>query len=472
MNVNQRSGTPDAGAAETTDSPPQPATPAAPAAPRIGAPAYLTTLGSTLFIQGCTVLQGVLIARLLGPEGRGQFAAATLWPTWFASIGLLGIDVALARRAGKGGDPAALSRTAVLLGAATSIMASLAVMLLIPVLLPAAERRLLPLAWAAVLLIPINHLSLLLQATELGAGRFGVLNLSRSVLYPVYLVSLSAMWLLQVRSVGWVIAALVGASACVLAVLVAARWRDLVAERTTERPGPIVREGLRFGLVSLGAILQQRADQIILLWLLPVEDLGVYLVALSAASVANSAAGAVSIVSFTRSAQADARAGFHLVARDFRGAAILSVGAAVVAIPALPYVLPLIYGKDFSRAGSVAVALVAGSVMSGLSQILDQALRAQGRPFSGLVGRACAIAVLCVAGLGLTTDWGILGMGLAYVASQATILVVLARSARRHFRDGRIGLLVPRPEDARTIINAGRRSLSRLLRTETGAIKG
>lgn len=429
---------------------------------QIGARAYVSTLASSLLIQGCTVLQGVFVARLLGPEGRGQFAAVMLWPTWFASIGLFGIGTALARRAGKATDLAATSRTAVVLGSFTSTIASAAALLLIPFLLPAAERALLPLAWAAVLLIPINHFTLLLQAAEQGAGRFGLLNLSRSVLYPVYLSALATLWLLHVRSVGWVVTALIAANGSCLALLVAARWRDLVCARAFERPGPIAREGVQFGLANLGTVLQQRADQILVLWLLPVEDLGVYVVALSAVSAVSGTAGALSIVAFTRSAQADVREGFPAVARDFRRAAIVSLGAAILLVPLLPFLVPLIYGSDFARASSVGMMAVAGAILAGLADILDQALRAQGRPFSGLLGRGSAVIVVFLAGFTLTSSFGMLGMAVAYVLAQLTGLTVLASSAVKHFRDGAVSLLMPRPGDVREIVTAVRRLVSRL----------
>jgi len=440
--------------------------------PPIGARAYVTTLASSVFIQACTLLQGVLVARLLGPEGRGQLAAVILWPTLLAAIGLFGIDVALARRAGKATDVAALSRTAVVLGGATSTITSAGCLLLIPLLLPSGERSLLPLAWIAVLLVPINHLTLFLQAAELGAGRFGLLNLSRSVLNPVYLTALAVMYLLDIESVGWVLAALITASASVLALLIAARWRDLLNRRTIERPGPIARDGLPYGLAALGTSIQQRADQILLLWLLPVEDLGVYVVALSAASVVNTATGAIGTVAFTRSAQANVREGFQVVARDFRRTAILSFGVAVVMVPVLPYLLPLVYGGEFARATSIGMSLVAGSVFAGLSQLLDQALRAQGRPFIGLMARGSAVAAMCMAGYTLTASLGVIGMALAYVLSQVVGLAFLARSAGRHYRDGTLHLLVPRVADAREMMSAGRRLLARLVVVQPGSLEG
>jgi O-antigen/teichoic acid export membrane protein len=414
------------------------------------------TFASSLVVQVCSLLAGVVVARLLGPTGRGQLAAAMLWPTCFAALGLVGVDVAIARRAGRGGDLPALSRTAVVVGAVTAGVSAAIAWLLIPQLLPAQGRDLVPLAIGALVLIPINHIVMSMQAVELGAGRLGLYNASRAVLYPAYLFALAGMWVLQLRSVAWVIAAQLASNAVVLVLLVGSRRKELIQGRTLVEPLAVVREGLRFGVVTIGNMVHQRIDQILLLWLLPVQDLGLYVVGLSAASVVGSAAGSMAVVCFTHAAQAGPSEGFPIIARDFRRAGILCAGAGLAAIPALPLVLPLFYGQEFARSSHVAMTIVAGSVLAGMAQILDQALRGQGRPYAGLAGRGLAIAVVAAIGSGLTPVLGLLGMAVAFVASQLTYVVVLASSAVSHYRDARWGLLVPRTSDFTELWGAAR----------------
>lgn len=70
---------------------------AAPVHKPIGLRAYAGTFATCVLIQGLTVVQGIIIARLLGPVGRGEYAAVILWPSVFAAIGIFGTNVALAR---------------------------------------------------------------------------------------------------------------------------------------------------------------------------------------------------------------------------------------------------------------------------------------------------------------------------------------------------------------------------------------
>ena len=59
--------------------------------------AFFETYFTGISIQIITVISGVLVARLLGPEGRGLLAGALLWPTIIASVCYLGTNYSIAR---------------------------------------------------------------------------------------------------------------------------------------------------------------------------------------------------------------------------------------------------------------------------------------------------------------------------------------------------------------------------------------
>src|SRR6266513_927703 len=102
----------------------------------IGSREFASTLITNVVIQAYTVVQGILIARLLGPVGRGQFAAAILWPGLFAAMGGMGVSVALARRAGRAHDLARVIRTGFLLTPLTGTVAAVLCAAALPWLLP------------------------------------------------------------------------------------------------------------------------------------------------------------------------------------------------------------------------------------------------------------------------------------------------------------------------------------------------
>src|SRR5438477_1670143 len=61
---------------------------------------YGTALSQAL-ILGLGVISGIASARLLGPQGRGELAAITLWPTAFAFLASLGLNQSIVFYTGK-----------------------------------------------------------------------------------------------------------------------------------------------------------------------------------------------------------------------------------------------------------------------------------------------------------------------------------------------------------------------------------
>jgi O-antigen/teichoic acid export membrane protein len=428
----------------------------------MGTGAYLGTVGASLFIQLCTALQGIILARVLGPVGRGELAAVVLWPMWFAGVGIGGVDVALARAAGRSADLSGLRRTALTLAALTSLATAGTAYFLLPYLFPVSQQQLQPVSALFLAVIPLNHAALTLQAVEQGAGQFTLLNLSKVSLNPVYLSALVVFWLLGTTSLRWVIAALLASNGVVLVILLAARGRGLLRQHHLERPWSLIREGSHYALVNIGNLLHQRVDQALLLWLLPTHDLGLYVVALSAGSVVGSVTGSISIVSFAEAAQANPHEGFERIAKAVRRATILCIVLSVALVPALPWLVPAVYGRAFAGATPVATVIVFGSMAVGLAQILDQSLRGQGRPYAGLVGRAAAIAVMSVGGLLITPILGLMGMAVGYLASQVAYLVVLGYSVLRHYDGGAVASFLPTSGDVGDLWKSGKTVFGRL----------
>src|SRR5665811_192160 len=88
---------------------------------------YLLTLLTNLTLAGINAITGVAIARLLGPEGRGQLAAIQTVPTIVAAIAMVGQTDALVYFAAKNRDRVRdYLATSVLIALAVAVLSAIA----------------------------------------------------------------------------------------------------------------------------------------------------------------------------------------------------------------------------------------------------------------------------------------------------------------------------------------------------------
>jgi O-antigen/teichoic acid export membrane protein len=423
---------------------------------RIETRAFIGTGATSVFIVVCAVVQGFMEARILGPTGRGELAAAILWPSVFAGIGLFGIDTAISRVSAKKHNQEAITRTGILLALCTATVTTAACYLLLPRLLPQSSAHLLPVANVFLLYIFLNHLALNLIAVDQGTGNFKRFNFSRMILYPAYLLLVVVIWATGMRSVFWFAIATLLANATVVI------FRLYLAPRNSRLIGPlfpaaqICKEGLRFGLAKMINTFYEYADKTLLLWLLEVRELGLYMVALTASGVVNSLASSSGMVIFTIAAQETHRSGFERIAQVFRTVVLLWVFLGGLLALTIPNLLPLVYGREFVAAVNPAILLIPGSALKGLSSLLEQTMRGQGRPFVGVEGRLAGLAAMVPIAYFASKAWGMNGICLAFSAGQLANFAVLVVHTKYHYRQ--ISLfksLVPTLKDVRELAKRG-----------------
>jgi len=418
---------------------------------RIGADAAIGTFGANLVIQACTVLQGIFLARLLGPVGRGEFAAVVLWPNLFAAIGLFGLDTAVARRAGSDSDHGALTRAGLVLGLGVAFCASVLCYFLLPLLLHGHAADLVRMSQWYVPFIFFNHLTLVFVSIDQGSGNFKQFNWTRLVLNPMYLVLIAALWALRMSNVFSCVLALLAANAVVLTVRLMRYLREDHLLGHMSHLKPITKDAVRFGLADLISPLYQQIDKALLLVLLGVRDLGFYTVALAASSVAGSLASALSSVTFGISAQARGPEAFTRISKVFRCSAWAWLVMGTALALAMPFLLPLVFGKEFAPAIWPAIILIPGGVFAGQASILEQFLRGQGRAFVGLEARILGLIVMAPVAWLASNLWGIIGVPVAYDLAQLLCLIVFCLRTNAHFEQSTFSALLPKSGDLASI---------------------
>jgi O-antigen/teichoic acid export membrane protein len=214
----------------------------------------------------------------------------------------------------------------------------------------------------------------------------------------------------------------------------------------------VARDALPFGAAGLISPLLQYADKALLLYLLGTTELGLYSVALAAASVANSLATSASAITFGISAQPNDPRVFERVARVFRVSAWiwLTLGSGLALV--IPILFPLVYGTSFSEAIWPAIILIPAAAFAGQSSVLEESMRAQGRAFIGLEARIAGMTVFLIAGWFLARWQGLIGVTVAFNAAQLVTLVFMLCVARLHFERSSLVDFMPRIADLLDVV--------------------
>lgn len=389
------------------------------------------TLGTFVFFA----VQGVVLARMLGPEGRGAFAATVAYPQMLLYLGLLGAADLFARRgaqlaAGDARGDAALRRGAALYGGLTGLVTLSACAGLIVLAMPAEKRSLIPLALLAACSVPLQHIRFSVQAVDHGRGDWTRYNLSRILAAAAPPLLLLAIW---GSGLGGVRAAVIGYLAAMLAALPLCHWGmgDRWWGPVQPRPLTALREGRGFAASQVAAELLDRADILLILWLGTLAEQGWYASAVPVAATMTILPMAVAAYTFRHGA-VDGR---PLTARQVTGnlggliAAQLALGSVLAAC--LPYLIPLLLGSAFEATVGFAWLLLPAAGLRGVVIAADGYLRGRGRSRPGTLARLAGLILMLSLSLALHGAIGAAAIPVSLGVAQAVCLAVVAAAIYR-----------------------------------------
>jgi O-antigen/teichoic acid export membrane protein len=408
------------------------------------------TVGTGFAVFGVTAVQGIILARMLGPHARGEFGTAVFFTYALSSVGLMGAQFAVARRAAS--DPSGrfgLMRSVTRLGALTGFVTFLVVSVLAFTMLPADKQFLAPLCALSALTQPFEHIRLLLLAVDQGTGafkRYNIVVLTTSIVLPIALL---AAWALGVMSVLTASILVLLPPAVGLAIWLA--LADLPAENPSKsllRPITVLREGAPYWISAAVCDLYTRLDQFLILWLASLTAQGQYAAAVPAAGMLLVGADALALFSFNAgSREHEFSSRTRLLQQGALVAGFQAVLAATFALVVGPLIV-MFYGDDFAGAIPFAMALIPGQAFHGFARVVEGHLRGRGLVRVGIWARAGA-GLLMIAIVMATFDrLSVLAIPLAASIANASLALVLAAYAFAgagssqhvsHFRNGDFG---------------------------------
>ncbi len=368
----------------------------------------LATLLASLGAFGFFALQGILLARMLGPELRGAFAAAVLFPQALLYLGLLGAPELFAGYAARAMADAPLRRSAALYGWWAGALSLVVCLVLDFVWIRAEFRWVLPLACLCALTLPLQQIRLAVQAVDHGQRKLRRYNQGRllaAAAFPIGLCVARLLNLTDIHSVCWVFVI-----SQAVALLLAQRgmresWHGPVAV-------PVVRamsEAKPLIAAWMTSELLERIDMCLMLAMVSDQaTLGYYAAALPIAALLIIVPNAASLYAFNLGARSDEIPSVGYVWRILLSGLLIQIVCAAALALTLPILVPFFYGDKFAATITFAWWLLPAGMFRGLLQAIDGYLRARGKAWLSVVvrltGTALLIAVATTTG-GLLERW-------------------------------------------------------------------
>jgi hypothetical protein len=143
---------------------------------------FLFTFVSNWLLFGIFFVQGVILARCLGADGRGEFGTILFFPRdLLLYVGMMGAAEAITALAGRYRRSDRLLRVAGLrLGLLTGVLTiAIAVTMAAGFLIPIGKGALLGLVAVTALFLPFEHIQIVVSGVDRGRGDFFRYNLNR-----------------------------------------------------------------------------------------------------------------------------------------------------------------------------------------------------------------------------------------------------------------------------------------------------
>jgi len=398
------------------------------------------------------IISGIVTARFLGPGGKGELTAITLWPIFIAAVGCLGIAESTVFLSGKEDEKSipSILTTGVIIALIQSALLIIIGLLLIPVLMKSYSNQSITLAKLFLCFIPINLIALNQHAVIQGRLKIIVYNLARLILSWSYTILIIILFLFKHLSV----------QNCVISLLVSYFLNFLFVSVYSIKQGwyshifdwSILRKMLNYGIKAhignVSSILNLRLDQMVMAVWLPPKLLGLYVVAVTFSSGLNLISSAIATIGFpSLSMTPDINDQSVKISRLLRLNFWACGMGAIVMIVISPYLLPLLFGSAYASSVQVAQVLIMAAFFSGANSVLASSVKGTGRPiistYSELIGLLVTVIILYL----LLPRMLIMGAAIASLVAYFISFTYLLMFIRKYYDLPLRQLFFPQSED-------------------------
>jgi enterobacterial common antigen flippase len=393
-----------------------------------GATATLQMVAAKIFVLALNVGTGILTARALGPDGRGELAAILLWPIFLPYLMTFGLPLALLYNIKKyPEEEAKLYGAALILATCLGCISTLVGILLMPILLRQYSSEIIHIAQWLMLGTAHALLSLILLVPLQARGEFAKIN-QLAYLPPlitlIILIGLSLTRSITILTAG--LAYIIPTLPIFFSLLkymlkrFCPQWRNL-----QQSYRQLLGYGLRVYGIDLLNTLSGQISQLLVVGLLQPVEMGLYVIAMALSRMLNLLQNSVMFILVSKATARPIEEVVFMTGQAARASTALTLIAALGLIGSLQILIPLLYGSKFIEAIGVCRVLALEAVVSGAIMVLVQAFSALGKPEVVTISQAAGLMITIPAMLYLIPKYGLLGAGFALLVSTIIRMILV-----------------------------------------------
>ncbi len=418
------------------------------------------TFGTRIGIVLVNIPTSILVARLLGTEGQGTYASAVIFPTMFASIGLMGIDSAhtyllSGRRATLG----QINTQSLRMMVALSLIISALYMLFVNLYKGAHDPALSSVLMLSTVIVPVLLAKYLSVAMLLGLNRIKWFNAGNMLQAATLLVLMCVnMFVVNGGVRGAVVAYVLSEVTVVILAVRVARLASDGRPLFETPPRGLLKRSLLYGLSGhAGSVLVQftyRFDMFLVLSMLGLGAQGLYSISVLLAEKLSHIPQSVQVVLFPKLSSLPPEEANRLTPRVLRNSLFLTFLAALVLFLLSRPLLVLFYGTPYLPALRAFQILIPGIVMLSIAKILSGDFSGRDRRIYHTIASGVGFAVNLALCLVWIRPYGIEGAAWASTVAYSLQSVVMLFYFKRFSGRGIAESVLVRGEDLRAYADA------------------
>jgi|LSQX01.2.fsa_nt_gb O-antigen/teichoic acid export membrane protein len=393
----------------------------------------VSVLGNRVFIIIITFATSILLARYLGPEGKGLMTALLVYPALLVSLAELGIRQSATYLIGKReySEQDIISQVLLFLVTSSTIMVFIVAYLFTVLDNPDFTFYM---VLMAIFYIPVKLATSYSQGIFLGRGEINKFNIT-SRLQPTIDLALIIVFVVifNLSVAGAVLATFV---ASLIVALYALRELTRISSIKLHFDWIISKQMISMGIVYAMALfilnLNYKIDVVLLERLTVASEIGQYSIGVGIAELIWLLPSTLGVVIFSHSSNAKDPAGFSKgMMKLFRVTFILSIICGLLLFFASEYLIPLVYGAAFAPSVEVLRILLPGIILMTAFKVLNMDLAGKGKPQVSLIAFMPAVIINIVLNVLWIPLYGANGAALASTISYSLgSLIFLALYSR------------------------------------------